>query len=98
MIAALSKHLTQRQISPHENSDNERLGPLDHVSQERTDVTSKLTLHYSSHTNIVHVTVEEEQDIQFMVEINGKHIHTLWNTGESKSCISHKTYKSMGLK
>ena len=48
----------------------------------------------ASLADLIHVTVKEEHDAYFMAEIQGKHLHTQWDTGVSKSCINYDTYKS----
>ena len=46
----------------------------------------------------MHVTVKEEHDLQFTVQVNRKYIHSLLGTSASKSCISYDICEAIGLK
>ena len=71
------------------SSNEEWLEPLDSSYTPSKEQTSP--------TDLIHVTVKEEHDAQYPVEIEGKHLSTPLDTGASKSCINYKIYNSLGL-
>ena len=77
--------------------ETKRLKPLDCATQGSSSKGRDGLTGSQAINVIVHITVKENHNAQFIVVVGGKHIHTLWNTESSKSCIIYDIHKVLGL-